>query len=338
MSKIKIISLPNNGRHPVSLTLSGSDTLFVESNAQTMSLKYSGSDYLLLETQLQDIVPEGQSERLLAAALDYLFSRSVTLAQIRLSPELVTPSNQSLIHDVDLNSHQGICFRSGFYQQKTLWHRQPDAETTPEIWVENSSGVAHPLRQKQPEGLLYQRYDYQSDLTISFRTLDIDTDLDLFHQWMNQPRVAEFWEMAQSREALAEYLIQLKRDRKSWPVIASFNGTPFGYMEVYWAMEDRIAPYYDCQPWDRGFHVLVGEKAFLGPGFSQCWTRSMSHFLFLDEPRTSQLVGEPRADNRRLMKLLQPAGWRWIKEFDFPHKRAALVSCQRRSFFQDIRL
>ena len=50
-------------------------------------------------------------------------------------------------------------------------------------------------------------------------------------------------------------------------------------------------------------------------------------------------MGEPRADNKALLKHLAtiPA-FHNLKEFDFPHKRAALLECTRERFFELIPL
>jgi RimJ/RimL family protein N-acetyltransferase len=57
------------------------------------------------------------------------------------------------------------------------------------------------------------------------------------------------------------------------------------------------------------------------------------HYLFLDEPRTQRIVCEPRADNARMIQHLQALGFAKHKEFDFPHKRAALMVLERETFF-----
>ncbi|MGI9280417.1 MAG: GNAT family N-acetyltransferase [Endozoicomonas sp.] len=333
------IHLPGALNRETSLQLLSSHDLVVQDNDQSLLLKLSDQDGASIAAANESDLPESVPKHLMAASLDYLFSRNPDLTQILFKPALTQRlQNTQLIHSHKENAREGICYRPGLYQDRTLWHWQKGDRMIPEVWTENDQGVVHPLRQEQPEGVVYERYDYQNDVTISFRTINLDQDLDLFHEWMNQPRVAEFWEMAQNREELKAYLQSLLKDRRTWPMVGCFNGEPFGYFEAYWALEDRIAPYYDCQPWDRGFHLLVGNLEFLGKRFSSSWTKSISHFLFLDDPRTTRLVGEPRADNKRLMKLITPAGWSFVKEFDFPHKRAALLNCYRENFFQEIQL
>ena len=279
---------------------------------------------------------------LFAAAADYLFARSTTLDELTLHADLVEhlqlhcKADNLLTH---LNADgSGTIARAAFYQNPLLWMWCGNRQNLSEVWDTNDKGVSHPLRAPQPDGLLYQRYDFTNDLLVTMESLDADKHLDLFHEWMNQPRVAEFWELDKSKEELKDYINKQRADSHSWPVLVSMNHEPMGYLELYWITEDRLAPYYEAAPWDRGAHVLVGNTNFLGPRFSKAWTSALSHFLFLDDPRTRTLAGEPRADNKRLLKLLEPASWFFVKEFDFPHKRAALIQCQRADFFQKVRL
>ena len=97
-------------------------------------------------------------------------------------------------------------------------------------------------------------------MEVSFRTVDIDKDLAQFTRWMNDPRVAYFWEQAWSEEKLAEFLQQRMADPHIIPLIGEFNGQPFGYVEAYWVAEDRLSPYFNVQDFDRGIHLLVGEQ------------------------------------------------------------------------------
>ncbi|HHU9777576.1 TPA: acetyltransferase, partial [Escherichia coli] len=42
--------------------------------------------------------------------------------------------------------------------------------------------------------------------------------------------------------------------------------------------------------------------------------------------------------NLRLFRHLEPAGYRTIKEFDFPHKRSRMVMADRHHFFTEVGL
>ncbi len=203
-----------------------------------------------------------------------------------------------------------------------------------ETWIE-TDGRSHPKRENLPKGVLYRRYFSHIDKEISFRSVDIDSDLDLFHEWHNKERVYDLWELNQSKDDLKNYLKKGESDPHQTPLILEINGESAGYFEIYWAAEDRIGPYYDYAPFDRGFHFLIGEEKFLGLKNTQSVLFSITQFLFVVDSRTRRIVAEPRSDNKAVLKYLEfVPGWEFIKEFDFPHKRSALLSVKREAFFQ----
>lgn len=225
--------------------------------------------------------------------------------------------------------------REEFFQQPGPWTRARALVNENEEWTV-TNGIKHPVRPKMEPGVFYRRYVPAIQKTISFRTVDIERDLERFHFWHNQPRVYDLWELNKPIDELRTYLEKGQRDPHQFPVILEYDGEPAGYFELYWAAEDRLGPYYDHAPYDRGFHFLIGEDKFLGRANTEAAIRSVTHFLFLDDSRTMRIVAEPRADNQRVLKYVQLVpGWRLIKEFDFPHKRAALVSVRREDFFRN---
>ncbi|QFT56125.1 GNAT family N-acetyltransferase [Microbulbifer sp. THAF38] len=253
---------------------------------------------------------------------DWFFSLNAALQAIDIAEEGTVVSRVS---------------RSGFYQRTELWYCGNNGGKFPLQWVVNEQGVRHPLRAEPPKGEVYRRHFHSLGVDFSLRHLDPQEDLERFTDWMNQERVALFWEEEGDAEKQRQFIDSVMQDPHKHPLIACFDDEPFAYFEIYWALEDRIAPYYDCQPFDRGAHMLVGNQRFLGGRFAQAWFNGVSHFMFLDDARTESLVGEPRADNRALLKYINGTfGWKKIKEFDFPHKRAALVMCKRDEFFRSM--
>ena len=224
--------------------------------------------------------------------------------------------------------------RAAFYQFSELWLNPALVPVMPDIRsLQEGISVTVPQRPRIPDAVLYRRFIPGLGEEFSLRRADISQDGARFHRWQNDPRVAAFWEYPFSREKLDQYLSDRLDDPHCEPLIASFNGEPFGYIETYWALEDRLGPYYDARAFDHGAHILVGERKYLGSVRSTHWINALSHYLFLLDCRTDRLVGEPRADNVRLLKLLDRTAWYKQKEFDFPHKRAALIQCDKAEFF-----
>ncbi|TDH38436.1 N-acetyltransferase [Pseudohoeflea suaedae] len=227
--------------------------------------------------------------------------------------------------------------RGGFYQSAGLWTNHSPAFHLGTEPVPGPDGRDHPRRPTKPEGIFYDRFDRDAGGRVSFEVLEIDRHLGLFHKWQNDPRVAHFWEEDKSEAELAEYLAIRIANPSVLPVVSSFDGDPTGYLEFYWGQEDRLGAYYDAHPWDRGWHGLIGERKHLGRKKTSAWIRSLNHYLFLDCPLTEKIVGEPRADNVKLLSYTEPMGYRKVREFDFPHKRAALMHCDRDVFFRKVR-
>lgn len=203
------------------------------------------------------------------------------------------------------------------------------------LFTESFADRACPTRPVNLSGEVYRRFDHEISKFISFKVADPIEDLDLFHQWMHNPRVSHFWEQNWSKEQLQSYLANKLTTPYNLPLIGYFDDQAFGYFEVYWAGEDRIAPYYSWQAQDRGLHLLVGNEAFRGSRFFKAWCTAISHFMFLDCPQTQKIVLEPRHDNQRLLNQITKLGFVKEYEFEFPHKRAALVSIEKVKYYKE---
>jgi len=57
------------------------------------------------------------------------------------------------------------------------------------------------------------------------------------------------------------------------------------------------------------------------------WLSALTHYLFLDDPRTQRVVAEPRADNAKMIGHMQNQGFHCEKA------RAALMVWGRERFF-----
>lgn len=234
---------------------------------------------------------------------------------------------------VRINAGSYAFDRRTFFQDPYLWHRNGQYRLTPEIWTETNDR-AHPERPKVEAGVVYRRTIPGSDRKIAFEVLDLERHLDVFHSWHNLYRVSKFWELDKPKDELRAYIETVHADPHHIPFIASIDGEPSGYFEVYWTPEDRLGPYYKYDAFDRGFHFLIGNNKHLGHDLFRTFLESITHFLFLDDARTRSIMAEPRSDNIKLLRYVEIIPyWDKLYEFDFPHKRAALLTSRRELFF-----
>lgn len=173
-------------------------------------------------------------------------------------------------------------------------------------------------RPPKPCGEVYRRFDTSLNSWISFRTLDPEKDLERYNRWQNTPRVETFWEEGGTLDEHRRHLLELADDPHCLQLIGCFDDDPFGFFDVYWALEDRIGPHCDAAPHDRGIHMLVGEERHRGPYKVASWLPSLVHYLFLDEPRTVRVVSEPRSDNVRMIYHMERFGFLRERNFISP--------------------
>ncbi|KAI9149661.1 putative O-acetyltransferase SAT14 [Paramyrothecium foliicola] len=196
----------------------------------------------------------------------------------------------------------------------------------------------HPVRPAKPApgSVIYSRWIPYLNETFSMIALDYTNSehLRLFHDWQNDPRVLQGWNEASTLEQHRQYLKDLHEDPHKLTVLAKWDDTPFAYFEIYWAKEDRLGGYFDAGDYDRGRHCLVGDVRFRGPHRVSAWWSSLMHYLYLDDPRTMYIVGEPRDTDSTVVTYDFIHGFGLDKFIDLPDKRSAFMRCSRERFFQ----
>ncbi|MFF7969272.1 GNAT family N-acetyltransferase [Streptomyces sp. NPDC007903] len=154
----------------------------------------------------------------------------------------------------------------------------------------------------------------------------LDRDLPHIHGWMNDPAVAEFWELAGPQDRTERHLrAQLDGDGRSVPCLGMLDGTAMSYWEIYRADLDPLARLYQARPHDTGVHLLIGDAAHRGRGLGSALLTAVAELVMERRHACTRVVAEPDIRNTPSLTAFRKAGFRCRTEVDLPGKRAALM-------------
>ncbi|NEB92652.1 GNAT family N-acetyltransferase [Streptomyces bauhiniae] len=154
----------------------------------------------------------------------------------------------------------------------------------------------------------------------------LDRDLPLIHGWMNDPEVAEFWELAGPQDRTERHLrAQLDGGGRSVPCLGMLDGTAMSYWEIYRADLDPLARRYRARPHDTGIHLLIGDAAHRGRGLGSALLTAVAELVMERRRACTRIVAEPDMRNTPSVTAFRKAGFRCRAEVELPGKRAALM-------------
>ena len=117
---------------------------------------------------------------------------------------------------------------------------------------------------------------------------------------MNDPEVAEFWDLAGPRENLDRHIAAQLDSAHTTPYIGRLDGEPMSYWEVYRADLDPLAAHYPARAHDAGLHLLIGPGSFRGRGLGGTLIRAVTEWALARHPRGGPGAGRAgRAQRRR---------------------------------------
>jgi RimJ/RimL family protein N-acetyltransferase len=154
-------------------------------------------------------------------------------------------------------------------------------------------------------------------------------DAEMVSEWMNRPHLAQAWEYDWPRSRWRRYLQAQADGDYSRPFITSVRGQEFGYIELYRAAKDSIAPRYDADPYDIGLHAAIAELRFVRRGIAPMVLPLLVASIFELEPQCRRIMFDPDHRNTGARAVCEHAGSVFLGEHDMSNRRMALYALER---------
>ncbi|WP_128755324.1 GNAT family N-acetyltransferase [Aquimarina sediminis] len=166
---------------------------------------------------------------------------------------------------------------------------------------------------------------------IQLRFFDLEKDVQTIYDWVTKP-YATYWGMQEyTLEEVKIAYQEIVESNHHDAFIGMLDDQPIFLMERYKASKDPISDYYDAKEGDCGMHILVGPAKKKISNFTWYVFSTIIEYLFTD-PRTDRIVVEPDVRNDKIHILNKKAGFKYHKEVDLPHKRAAIAFCEKEDY------
>jgi hypothetical protein len=161
------------------------------------------------------------------------------------------------------------------------------------------------------------------------RSLDLVTDLDTIHEWVNQEYARAFWQMQGSKKALCATYEGVLKNPHAHSFLVLLDSKPVAQVDLYQVLADELAEHLDTSMEnDCGLHLLM-----LPPRQSQKYLaeevlKAFTKFYF-SFSGAGFLYAEPDIQNVTANTLAIKAGFSFLKEISLSSKSANLYCIKR---------
>jgi RimJ/RimL family protein N-acetyltransferase len=158
-------------------------------------------------------------------------------------------------------------------------------------------------------------------------------DLQLLHEWLNRPHVAEWWEGASSFDYVEQTHGVDLDSNVIWQYLACLDDMPVGYVQLYRVMGADPDWWRDeTDPGARGVDQYLANEAQLGRGLGSEMVRQFLARTFMADPSVTKIQTDPSPANGRAIRAYEKAGFRRGREVVTPDGPALLMVVTRAEF------
>lgn len=173
---------------------------------------------------------------------------------------------------------------------------------------------------------------FEPGQSLSIRSLVLKKDLNILHQWVNEPYAKIFWQLEGPIEQLKSIYQAVLKNPDSHSFIGLLDEQLVCQIDLYRVQAADLGKHISCQYNDCGMHLLMAPVRNPVPQLSrkvmECFMR---HYFSFTE--AEKLYAEPDIHNHKACRLLDKSGFSFVRNIMLTDKAASLYLITRNQFY-----
>jgi len=167
---------------------------------------------------------------------------------------------------------------------------------------------------------------------ISFRSLQLSTDVDLIHDWVHQEYAQAFWQFPETRDKIMLHYGELLSSPHQHSFIGQVDLVPVCLVDIYRVLADELKDHVpDAGADDTGLHFLMAPPGQRVKNLSFTLFYSFLQFYF-SFPMAERLFGEPDERNEAANRIVRRCGFQFMRPISLSYKTANLYCLTKQQF------
>jgi len=180
-------------------------------------------------------------------------------------------------------------------------------------------------------GILYEHL-FKSGQSLSFRSLALKRDINILHQWVNEPYAKKFWQLDGPKEQLQSIYQSVLRNPDGHSFIGILDEQLICQVDMYRVQPADLGKYIRCQINDCGMHLLMAPLKTPVPNLSRMVMETFMRYYF-SFPQAEYLYAEPDIHNHKACRLLERSRFAFVQNIMLTDKAASLYLITRKQFY-----
>lgn len=181
--------------------------------------------------------------------------------------------------------------------------------------------------------LLFLITDKELNGKIAFRSLALATDIDIIHDWINQPYTRRYWQMNVDKQTLHDTYTTLLDNPLAHSFIGLFNGKMVCQIDCYNVATDELKDHVEVIPGNCGLHILMLPPRQSQKGLTESMLKAFIKFYF-SFSAANCLYGEPDQRNTTANLAAKRSGFSYQKTITLSYKTANLYAITKTQFHE----